>query len=509
MKLNILAIILVIIVIISISTSASKIINNIKENNQDTNINNYQWEKIGEDGFGSIYNRGPRGIEIFNDLLVIGTANYNEEGGFIFTKTYMIRLFLYEAFRNSSFGVNALKSNGCEIWCYDGENLWQLVGPNGSEPAGFGNKNNLEVGVLIEFKGYLYAGIRNQLEGGQIWRTNDLEHWEKVLTGGKGNVWNAAIWDAAVFNDYLYVGTMNFGNGCQVIRTQTGDENDWHVVVGDKPTPAKEKYTPDGFGTKANFYAWSMCVYDNWLYVGTDNLDGGGEIWKTHDGVTWKPVIAYRNWFAAKLHGANYPRGFEGGLTNYRGGVRNMVVYKDELYCGFAGEDGQVDISLSNIGRLLCIRQQFIFRLFHPFRSISASGLEIWKYNSTIDKWTRVVGGIGRENNSGGFGDIKNEYPWSMYSDEEHLYAGTVRLQPIDVSIFRNKFNLALKVNTPIGGAQMWRYNGSKWEKINDDGFGDLYNFGIREMKIYKDDLIGATMNLKTGCQVWKYDIYD
>ena len=470
------------------------------------NLSASEWEQINQDGFGNVHNRGPRGIAIFNNKLVMGTANYNEEGGFIFTKTYLIRLFLYEAFINTSFGVDALTSDGCEIWCYDGENLQQIVGPNGTMASGFGNKYNMEVGVLIEFKGYLYAGIRNQIQGCQIWRTNDLENWEMVLNKGNGNRWNAAIWDAAVLGDTLYVGTMNFGEGCEIFKTDTGDLDDWDVVVG---TRSKTK---SGFGTRTNFYVWSMAVYDDCLYVGTDNLQGGAEIWKTQDGEEWAPVLATPYWITAKLKGAKYPRGFSRGLTNFRGGIRNMVVYKDELYCGFCAEDLHVNVIIPKIGKILTVRQQGLFMMFQPVRKILSPGLEIWKYNSTKDKWTRIVGGILKGNFSGGFGDIKNEYPWSMEVFEDYLYVGTARLDPIDFIISKPSKNLpfgflGISVDTPCGGTQIWRYDGVEWLKINNDGFGDIYNVGVRELKVYQNSLIGLTMNVKTGCEMWKTDL--
>lgn len=508
MKLKILAIITIILTISSVSVNASETLSSsIKEASQNTAFIDSQWQQLNEDGFGSIYNRGPRGIAIFNDKLVVGTANYNQEIKLTFNKTYSVRSFLYELIMHSDVNgmYDNMKSDGCEIWSYDGQNLQQLVGLNGYVPSGFGDKNNTEVGVLIEFKNYLYAGIRNHVKGCEIWRTSDLQNWELVLDRGNGNRLNGGVWDAAILNDVLYVGTINFGNGCEIFSTKTGNLNDWDVVVGEK---AK---TGSGFGTKSNFYVWSMCAYDNWLYVGTDNLKGGGELWKTKDGENWKPVLAYRGWINAKLHGADYPRGFDGGFLNYRGGIRNMVVYNDELYCGFCGEDVRFTFRLSKI-KLFTIRQQCPFIKLRFLHYLDSPGLEIWKYNSSKDKWTRVVGGIRKGNFSGGFGDIKNEYPWSMDVYDGYLYVGTLREEPINTVISINKEDLkkgfiGITIETPYGGAQIWRFDGKEWMKINEDGFGDLYNVGIREMKVYDNSLIACTMNLETGFEMWKYNI--
>jgi hypothetical protein len=398
------------------------------------------------------------------------------------------------------------QSEGCEIWSYDGTILKQIVGDREEAviKAGFGNKNNLEVGILIVYKGYLYAGLHNQEEGGQIWRTRDInEEWELVAKDGFGDKTNAAFWEAEIFNDYLYIGTMNLYKGFEVFRTNDGVN--WEVVVGGKAD------TKRGFGTSANFYAWSMCVYDGWLYLGTDNLQGGGELWKTMDGTTWKPVLAYKGWISAKLHGADYPSAFDSGSVNYRGGIRKMIIYKDELYCGFCGVDLYLSVWLSEIKLFTRLPQGLRLKL-RPFHYLDSIGLEIWKYNSSGDKWTRVVGGLNKGNFSGGFGDIRNEYPWSMAVDGEYLYVGTGRIEPVKIifSIGKNGSllpRLKIRVGSLVGGAELWRFDGCEWQLINEGGFGDLNNIGIRALKVYKNCIIGATLNTETGCEMWKYSL--
>ena len=58
---------------------------------------------------------------------------------------------------------------------------------------------------------------------------------------------------------------------------------------------------------------------------------------------------------------------------------------------------------------------------------------------------------------------------------------------------------------TPGGKGEIWRYDGTRWEKINNGGFGDSYNIGIRGLKDYKGTLIAGTMNVATGCELWEY----
>ena len=504
MKIKIFAIVLIMILSCNCSF-ASEIIMDIEQDNNITSSKDVYWEQINEDGFGSRYNIAPRGMAIFNDTLVIGTVNAIDFWAGLNTSLTLpefIRSFITIKLWKNFLG------NGCEIWSYDGTTVRQIVGDTEEAvmKAGFGNKNNGEVGMLISYKGYLYVGIHNHFEGGQIWRTKDLtEEWELVVTEGFGEKNNEAVWVAEVFNDRLYVGTMNLLKGCEIYRTNDGVN--WEAVVGGTSEIKK------GFGSTANFYAWSMAVYDNWLYVGTDNLKGGGELWKTQDGVTWKPVLAYRGWIGAKLHGADYPRGFDAGFLNYRGGIRKMMVYNNELYCGFCGEDVYTNVWLSQY-KLFSYRQQDFLLKLRPFHYRESQGLEIWKYNATVDEWITLVGGTGKGNFSGGFGDIRNEYPWGMTTDDQYLYVGTLRLEPMNVlfTFKRNGFllpHLNIHVDTPIGGAEVWRFDGRQWiwDRINEQGFGDLNNIGIRGLKIYKDCIIAATLNLVTGCELWKLNL--
>lgn len=440
------------------------------------------WQQINVDGFGNKHNIAIRGIEIFHNNLVVGTTNINNLENFSLELDYLtIKNLLTSKITLADLIYSKLESDGCEIWAYNGS--WKPL-----IKGGFGSKNNLDCSVLIEFNGYLYAGLWNHKEGCQIWRTKDLKKWEKVVDEGFGNKNNTAVWVAKKFQDYLYIGTMNFKNGCEIFRTKDGVN--WQQVVGEN---AKIK---SGFGSKSNFYAWSMEVYNDCLYVGTAN-SLGCELWITKDGINWQPIVACGK-IKAKLLGLDFSRGF--GKNLVIDGIRRMVIYRNDLYLSLT-RPAYGKIYVNNI----------------PILSIPPMGAQIWKYNASNDKWRIILGGFERKNSSNGFGDNKNIEVWSIAVYNNFIYAGTMHPEPAVVRIEMCGLKWKVYARKNKGAGEIWRYDGNEWRQVVGDeahalnhknppnGFGDEYNIGIRAMKIYRDSLIAGTLNINTGCEIWTY----
>ena len=300
--------------------------------------------------------------------------------------------------------------------------------------------NNDDASVIICFKDGLYVGTFNLREGCELWRTFDGLNWEQVvgenasIPNGFGNPLNSAIWSAEVFgetdNMYLYLGTMNWVEGCEVWRSSDGVN--WNAVVGDNSN------IPAGFGgefRRFNYYAWIMEVAyvflraippvesKNYLCIGTFNPVCGGQIWRSPDG---------ENWTMFDINSSATPNGF-GDRDNY--GIRTMETFNEKLYVGTATK----------------------------LWSLS-KGCEIWRQCSrTLNppSWEKV--------NDDGFGDLGNKYAWSMKKFNGNLYVGTINLR---------------------GGCEIWRTsNGIKWTKVVGNGFDDKNNIGARIMTVFQNNL--------------------
>ena len=439
------------------------------------------WQQINEDGFGDKHNVGVRAMIVFAGYLCVGVTNFN---------------------------LSSKEVNGCELWCYNGTDWIQVVGNRSSASIGpgFGNNNNAECSILIEFKHMLYAGTANNRDGCELWRTKNpvTGPWEKVIDKGFGYRSNLAMWSAEIFMGFLYIGTINFPNGCQIWRTSNG--TDFETVVGGR------SHTPGGFGESMNMYAWYMKEYNGKLLVGTQNIFGG-EIWRSPDGTSWECLVGLKG---------DYPRSFQ--IDDLNWGIRTLTIFKGDLYAGTA--------AIPPITVTLKIRG--IDDKFHEVKifNSSAIGLQIWRSNPYEDyKWQCIVGGFKAKNSSGnGFGDNHNIYAWAMKVFNDSLYVGTFNVKRENISLslkdmikyIMTKGNLVYQLGADLvtkkgEGCQVWKTDdGTHWIQVigNEttgpgDGFGDTNNNGIRSMSVYQikntNTLIIGTTNAVTGCEIWKY----
>lgn len=392
-------------------------------------------------------------------------------------------------------------SQGCEIWKYNHQTntLINVIGSGGSANGylqpGFGYSRNAAASVMREFNGYLYVGTwsspigdligPNQGRSGcEVYRF-DGSVWEQVVgpsaltPGGFGDSDNVAAWSIETFNDYLYIGTMNWdfteNGGCQIFRSNDGVN--WEQVVD------RGFRGIDGMQTEAiNTYAWYMTVFQGRLYVGTFNskisISGehmGAQLWSSANGVDWvKEELPSGDGFG---HSEMY-------------GIRRMVNYNDEyLYVGTA----------SNVGQSW------------PGDVVAA---QVWRYDGI--QWECLMGNqLGYPTNhtqSDGFGDIYNKYVWSMdVTGNGTLYAGTVNVQ-IKYGLPDTKGCQIFSYTDADGWTPIVKGEVGNIEGEMPSGFGKKFNTGARSIKTYPADsetIIVGTFSLNRilqpvkGLELW------
>jgi hypothetical protein len=248
-----------------------------------------------------------------------------------------------------------------------GKGEWRLV-----SPLGFGNPDNISVFELAVFNDCVYAGTGNAATGYEIWKTraegDPPYHWTKVVERGayRGPL-NEGVISMFEFRGALYAGSGIHGGGFDVVNNigpaaaeliRIHPDDSWDLVVGEPRETPRGLLGPlsghgPGFDNFYNAYFWRMAELDGWLYLGTYDwacwlpyfnqrlnplpgqrlaewvgaenivrLEGGFDLFRTRDGVTWVPVTT-------------------SGFGNpYNIGARTMVTSKTGLFVGTANPFG-------------------------------------------------------------------------------------------------------------------------------------------------------------------------
>lgn len=255
-----------------------------------------------------------------------------------------------------------------------------------------------------------------------------------------------------------------------------------------------EPTNEEGFGSKHNLTVFEMAEFQGRLYAGTVNPQGF-ELWRT-EGEEEPP---YR-WKKVLTRGA------------FRGPINEVAVslceFNGALYVGTGVLNGGYHRAL-NIG------------------PAAAEVLRVWP----DDSWDLLVG-HGRITPEGlryplsgyspGFDNLFHGYLWRMCVHAGWLYAGTFtwaqalpylpqHVWPTDILKLVRRWG-ADHLAWAHGGCDLWRTaDGVHWFPVARNGFGNPYNWGIRNMASTPYGLFVATANpfgptvaQKRG-GVWRY----
>jgi hypothetical protein len=249
-----------------------------------------------------------------------------------------------------------------------------------------------------------------------------------------------------------------------------------------------------GMGDRGNAAIFEMGVFDDHLYAGAAN-GRGYQLWKT-DGRTGPP---YR-WTRVIERGA-----YRGP---YNQGIACMQEFKGALYVGSGIGNGGYHRSIA-LG--------------------PAAGEVIRVYPD--DSWDLIVGSprmtpqglkVPLSGYQPGFDNLFTGYVWRMAVHDGWLYAGTfswvnsipylpANVWPEDVMRLINHWGAETLIQH-YGGCALWRtFDGIRWEPVTLSGFGNKYNWGIRNFASTPHGLFvgtcnvyGPTIAVQRGTR-WKY----
>ncbi|MEW5803586.1 MAG: hypothetical protein AB1847_15945 [bacterium] len=224
--------------------------------------------------------------------------------------------------------------------------------------------NNVLIGELAVFHDQLYVFtwvkdytpdvMIGQMEAGfdqpvvfpeppgafEIFRSSDGVQWEKVvgLDDEYGNgmgfclrdpvygLENDVVTSTTVFNDRLYLGTQNSTGKTTIWRTANG--TDWEKILD----------FPDDYEENCNYYIWRMIPFHGKLYIGTMNVGvvgtpgvTGAQIWRTDSGDQYSFYNLVHNGFKEESFVV-----YENIVLPKNYGIRNFGILNDTLFAGTA-----------------------------------------------------------------------------------------------------------------------------------------------------------------------------
>ena len=355
---------------------------------------------------------------------------------------------------------------------------------------------------------------------------NGIKVLDTLINGGWTEVSGPSIEGP---DSYQVLDMISFGGGMYAaIRNTNGDEVwmfdgiNWSQVLSNSTT---------GY----NFYE-KFSVYNNELYLGTQNPVTGAEVWR-YNGASWSNTSAPWDQFnrsvnSMAVHGGNLYVGTDNNAStstqwipstgsevwswdgsswaqvnmdgfdgdNMKAQTNSLKSYNGNLYAGISnvGVDGEVwrydggvnwtRIDTGGLGYVYSMEEHGN-QLF-----VGAGNKDLHSFDSSASTWTTIT--------NDGFGNQSNEAFSSLVEYNGNLYASTW-----------NDFT-----RSPNGtGGQVWELSKGQWSQVNNDGFGIKTNTQIETMTVHDGKLYagtsnefhinvdGSTTDFRTGAEIWGY----
>ena len=259
------------------------------------------------------------------------------------------------------------------------------------------------------------------------------------------------------------------------------DENNFRVQVFAQGVPHWKQVNINGFGDPNNWAINRMSIFNGKMYIGTYNHVSGGSVWSFDDAHTWTKVSADGFGNEANidaLPGESFNGYLYAGTENSSSGAEiwrtsDGSSWEQVVTAGF-GDETNFDVE-----RIIVFNN-----MLYATTDNSVTGVEVWRSSTgEIDSWQQV--------NEDGFGTSNNNGLWGAEEFNGYLYVATATWVP------------------PVTGVEVWRTdNGTNWEQVNINGFGDPNNINPW-IEAYNGNLYLLTANFNTGVQLWRCTVCD
>lgn len=251
-------------------------------------------------------------------------------------------------------------------------------------------------------------------------------------------------------------------------------------------------------GDPNNLGIWSMGVFGDALYLGVTNRTTGFQIWKA-DGSTCQepPRLCLLSWQKIIVDGGGLPVPPDTTSNNAR--VFTLIEFNGHLYW-IAGETAPTKFGPGEMGRIGPDGRWDLI-VGAPRDASTMAAYPNFNCHQEGDLCL-PLSGKGPSFGPTPFTRGSALYIWQIQSHEGVLYVGTAENQGLSTP-FR-----------PGAGLDLWRSsNGIDWTLVSDDGFGNPFNYGVRNMASSPFGLFVGTANPFTledgsnggtgGAEVW------
>ncbi len=327
---------------------------------------------------------------------------------------------------------------------------------------GFGNPANWTLSAMAVFNDYLYVGTLGSPGADVLWRSpsGDPGTWTRATDDD--DIGTAPfICDLATFENMLYAAVCE-NNVARIYRSAFGEPNRWQIA------------SLPGFDNDFNNDEARLAVYKERLYAATVNPMAGLEVWRSQNGwYDWQKVV-------------------DGGFGNPDNifGL-DMAIFGDYLYLGVLNNETGGQLWRSASGDAGDWEQVVSdgFDSLHPSRGIwSLAAFDGYLYAGTLvgaQLWRSATGAAGSWTlvTSDGFGGTGRSIH-SLAVFQGHLYAGIEGEE----------------------GARVWQ--GNTWLQANLDGFQNISNTAAYVMTPFHGRLYVGTQKKGgsplSGAELWR-----
>lgn len=309
---------------------------------------------------------------------------------------------------------------------------------------------------LVPFKGRVFTspvgtpkGALNRVNSTlypMVFETRDPAggEWRPVSEPGFGDLNNAVLFNMTVFNDYLYVGTVNHVTGCQLWKTDAEGEPPyrWTKVI-------------DVGAYRGNFSegVLAVCPFKGALYFGACVQDGGydrvnrigpasGEVIRVYPDDSWDLVMGTPR---LTPQGMKTPTsGLRSGFGSpFNGYIWRMCVHDERLY-------------VSTLNWAVILRYVDRARLPEDVRRVVADrGVQdVIEKNAGFELWSTGDGDKFSPVTTSGFGNPYNLGGRTLFSTPYGLAVGTANTFGPEVAAIRDD-GWSYELN-PRGGCEVW-----------------------------------------------------